>query len=104
MQLTIEEIRELAAVNMSKSHSFEIGASYLIRTVTLHYTGRLVDVTDSDIRLECAAWIADTGRYSECLAEGTLNEIEPYPNGVCISRDCIVDFAQWPHPLPREVK
>ena len=68
------------------------------------YTGRLVSVTESDIVLEDAAWIADSGRYSDALAEGTLDEVEPYPNSVGVSRASIVDFAVWEHPLPREQK
>ena len=90
--------------NTGTSHSFEIGSCYLIRTVTMMYTGRLVSVTESDIVLEDAAWIADSGRYANALAEGTLNEVEPYPNRVGVSRASIVDFAVWTHPLPREQK
>ena len=86
------------------NHSLQVGKSYLIRTVTMHYTGRLVSVTDTDIVLEEAAWIADTGRYSEALQSGSLSEVEPYPNRVVVSRAVIVDAAEWVHALPREVK
>ena len=86
------------------SHSFEVGEAYLIRTVTMMYTGRITKITKSDIALGLAAWIADSGRYSDALEKGTLNVIEPYPDGVAISRASIVDFAIWSHPLPREQK
>lgn len=102
MELSLSEILEL--LNGGKSHSFEIGKCYLIRTVTMHYTGRLVSVTDSDIVLTDAAWIADTGRYSNSLHEGSLSEVEPYPGLVVVSRFAIVDFAVWNFPLPREQK
>ena len=87
-----------------RSHSFEVGKAYLIRTVTMYYTGRVVAVTDSDVVLEDAAWIADTGRYSNSLAEGSLNEVEPYPGRVAVCRGAMVDFAEWQHALPRTQK
>lgn len=87
-----------------KSHSFEIGKAYLIRTVTMHYTGRVVEVTDSDVVLEEAAWIADTGRYANSLVNGTLNEVEPYPERVSVCRGAMVDFAEWEHQLPKVQK
>jgi hypothetical protein len=118
IQLTVAELGELAqkivqqAIRTSescgivggKSHSFEIGKAYLIRTVTMHYTGRVVEVTDSDVVLEEAAWIADTGRYSNSLVNGTLNEVEPYPGRVSVCRGAMVDFAEWKHPLPKVQK
>ena len=108
MNIDISELKALiSGVNSSNagtSHSFEIGACYLIRTVTMMYTGRLIGVTDSDVVLEKAAWIADSGRYANALAEGTLHEVEPYPDRVCVSRASIVDFTVWTHPLPREQK
>ena len=102
LSLTLEDVREL--VNGNKSHSFEAGKSYLIRTVTMHYTGRVVNVTDTDVLLEDAAWIADTGRFANSLSGGTLNEVEPYPGRVAVSRGAIVDFSEWNHKLPREQK
>ena len=88
------------------NHSFEVGQTYLIRTVTLHYTGRLVKITETDVVLEEAAWIASTGRYHECLRDGllVLEEVEPYPDRVIVGRGGIIDAARWDHPLPRETK
>ena len=102
LQLSLEDVREL--LNGGKSHSLVIGQAYLIRTVTMHYTGRVVTITDSDVWLEDAAWIADTGRYADSLLSGELSEVEPYPQGVAVSRGVIVDFAPWPHKLPRSQK
>ena len=108
MNIEPEELRALLSdVNPSNdgiSHSFVLGTSYLIRTVTMMYTGRLEWVTDTDLLLRDAAWIADSGRYSDALANGTLDEVEPYPDAVCVSRAAIVDFAIWSHPLPRDQK
>ena len=100
--LGLSEIREL--ITGGQSHSFGIGKAYLIRTVTMHYTGRIVAVTESDVVLEDAAWIVDTGRYADSLLTGELSEIEPYPGRVAVCRGAMVDFAEWIHPLPRQQK
>lgn len=72
-----------------------IGANYLIRTVTMIDTGRLVAVTDYELVLEDAAWIADTGRFSDALAKSEFSEVEPFPTGiVIIGRGAIVDAVQ----------
>ena len=106
--LTIREVKELIALvggtQHHQSHSFKIGTAYLIRTVTMHYTGRIVAVTDSDIVLEDAAWIADTGRYHDSLVSGSLSEVEPYTKPVAVSRGCIIDFTEWDHTLPQDQK
>lgn len=81
-----------------------LGEQYLIRTVTMIQTGRLVYLDDKELVLEDAAWIADTGRFGEALATGKLNEVEPFPAEVGINRAAIIDFAIWKHDLPRTVK
>lgn len=89
---------------MAKEHSLVVGKSYFIRTVTFHYTGKLKAVTKSDLVLSDAAWIADSGRWADALKNGTLNEVEPYPGEVVISRAAIVDASEWKHPLPSAQK
>ena len=102
LQINLSDLRDL--LMPQKSHSFKVGEKYLIRTVTMHYTGRVIAITDSDIVLEDAAWIADTGRFSNSLLTGELSEIECYPNPVGVCRGVIVDFTEWKHPLPRNTK
>lgn len=104
MQITFEELRELVSRPSTPSHSFVIGEQYLIRTVTHYYTGRIAAVTDSDIVLEDAAWIADTGRFSDCLRKASINECEPFPEAAYVTRGCIVDFTKWSGKLPSEQK
>jgi hypothetical protein len=84
----------------SQSHSFEVGKSYLIRTVTMYHTGRLVRITDTDLVLEDAAWIAYTGQFSVALKTGVFSEVEPFVNPVIVSRGAIVDATIWDYPLP----
>jgi hypothetical protein len=106
-ELTIKEAREIARLlggSQSNSHSLEVGTRVLIRTVTLYYTGRIVAVTDSDIKLEDAAWIADCGRFTDALISGELSEVEPYPDGCVVSRGAVIDVSPWSHELPRSQK
>lgn len=91
-------------VSENNESFLKVGESYLIKTVTLYYTGRIVAISSREIVLEDAAWIADTGRFSECLKTGSLNDVEPFTHNVIISRDVIVDATVWTHALPRSVK
>jgi len=85
--------------------AWEIGKNYLIRTVTMIDTGRLVAVTRQELVLEDAAWIADTGRFSDALVSGDFGEVEPFPDGcVIIGRGAVIDALELPAPLPRVQK
>ena len=112
--LTIGEAREIARLfgapavaqpaDMGAYAAF-IGKPVFIRTVTHHFTGRLVSATAGELVIEEAAWIADSGRWSAALTTGALGEVEPYPAGpVVVSRGAAVDVCLWPHALPRGVK
>lgn len=102
--LTLEELKNLIGEKTGLSHSYVVGKQYLIRTVTFFYTGKLESVTDSDLVLSTAAWIADTGRFHECLKTGKLNEIEPFVGHVIVPRAAVIDATEWLHPLPESVK
>ncbi len=56
-------------VAVGSSEVFEIGKEVFIRTVTYHYTGRIVDVSEGFVFLEDVAWIADSGRFTEFMKE-----------------------------------
>ena len=74
---------------------WNVGAMYLIRTVTMIDTGILVAVTAGELVLEEAAWIADTGRFSDAIAKAEFNEVEPFPKGrVIINRTCVIDAVE----------
>jgi hypothetical protein len=71
---------------------WEIGQIYLIRTVTMIDTGKLVAVNDQELVLEDAAWIADTGRFADAIKASKFKEVEPFPDGrVIIGRGAIID-------------
>jgi len=81
-----------------------IGDKVFIRTVTYHYTGRVIAQDDGFVTLEEAAWVADSGRFAQALSDGTLEEVEPYPDRVQVALSAIVDVSPWLHNLPRSTK
>lgn len=100
--ITIKQAREIAAFfNLgavaapAMGSPWEIGKSYLIRTVTMIDTGILVGVTEHELVIEEAAWVADTGRFADAFASASFGEVEPFPVGkVIIGRGSIVDAVQ----------
>ncbi len=83
---------------------WKIGANYLIRTVTMIDTGKLVAVSEHELVLEEAAWIADTGRFADALMKGSFVEVEPFPDGeVIVGRGAVIDAVQI-KTLPRKQK
>lgn len=79
-------------------YPYKIGGMYLIRTVTMILTGKLVSVGEHELVLTSAAWIADTGRYMQAVATGVFNEVEPYPvdSEVLVGRTALIDAVQIP--------
>ena len=111
-KLTVGEAREIlgslggAKARAAAPFPFRPGESVLIRTVTMIQTGEIVGIGRDWIELKSAAWIADTGRFSDMLTKGTPSEVEPVPgDGRCVvGRGAIVDMFSWGHPLPRTQK
>ena len=96
-QLGEEKIKEIS------SYDDLVGESYLFRTVTYHGVGLVVKRVGSFLQLENASWIADSGRFSSAIKEGTLEEVEPV--GVMfINLESVVDFFPWVHALPTKQK
>ena len=85
--------------------AFIFGQAYLIRTVTMTHTGRVVCTTPQELVLEDAAWIPDTGRFSQALEDpGILEEVEPSKLPIIVGRGGVIDAYPWPHRLPRLAK
>jgi len=101
-ELTIGEAKQLTSLfnqtNTTQSQDdshWEIGKIYLIRTVTMIDTGRLVGVTPQELILEDASWIADTGRFADAVAKVEFKEVEPFPDGkVIVGRGGLIDAVQ----------
>ena len=80
---------------------FVIGKSYFIRTVTYHLVGTVTSCVGQFILLKDAAWVADSGRFTQALRDGTLNEVEPIPDGEAIvNLGAVTDAFIWAHTLP----
>ena len=113
--LTIKEARQIANLfavertvaqltgNRENNTPFEVGKAYLIRTVTMAWTGRVTAIYPEFLTMEDGAWIADTGRYHEAIAQGVFCEVEPAGN-VIIGIGSIVDAIEWKHALPMKAK
>jgi len=105
--LTIGAVRELVHLfgrGSSRTYSLVLGQAYLVQTATLYFSGRLVAVTETDIVLEDAGWVAYTGRFGAAMA-GTapFAEFEPCVDPVVVARGAVVAYHPWRHELPRKV-
>jgi hypothetical protein len=85
---------------------YDVGGSYLIRTVTHYWIGRLVCIFPGELVIEQASWVAFTGRWGELHAAGKWSqqaeiEVMPADARVVVARGAIVDASPWPHGLPQ---
>lgn len=83
---------------------FQIGSAYFIRTVTYFATGRVKSIIGQFLVLEEAAWIADTGRFSDAMAKGIMSEVEPVTVDMFVNINSITDAFPFGFKLPREQK
>ena len=82
---------------------FEIGKAYLIRTETYHQIGILKEIIGDFLVFKDASWVADSGRFSDCLSKGSFNEVE-YVGPMLINMTAIVDAFPWENKVPKETK
>ena len=101
--LDLNQLKELMG-GISSDLPFEIGKKYLFRTVTHIDVGQVKSIKGNFVTLENASWIADTGRYHDCLSKGVFNEVEPYPMDVHLNTSSLIDAVEWVHDLPTEQK
>ena len=87
----------LEIMEMEKSPC-AVGQQYLVRTVTMIVAGKLEAVHEQELVFSSATWIADTGRFSDCLKDPTVvREAEPFVQPAIVGRGAIVDATIWPH-------
>ena len=96
-QLTADELIDISILDDL------VGQKLFIRTVTYHMTGRVVKRMGAFIQLEEASWIADSGRFSDAIKKGELDEVEPVGTA-WVNLSSVVDFFPWKHELPTEQK
>ena len=89
-----------------EKNPYKVGSKYLIRTVTMIYTGKLVKVYSGELVIVNACWIAETERWAQSVAKGIFREQEPYPweSEVIISRAAVLDIVEVKWDLPRDQK
>ena len=106
--MTIGELKEINSILGNKSSNdshWKLGKPYFIRTVTHHFTGNLVLVTDKELVFNKVAWIADDGRLTDALEKCEFNEVEIYPDGeVIIGRGALIDASILKGELPKKQK
>jgi hypothetical protein len=94
--------KEAKPTGKTASSSLRIGAKYLIRGVTHYWTGRLAAITETDLVLEDAAWIADTGRFHDALKTGSFSEVEPFLGPAIVFRGGLIDATELTGDLPKD--
>jgi hypothetical protein len=105
-ELTLGQIQQLRTLlggaAAPNAHPYEIGKNYFVRTVTYHFVGTLVAVFEQELQFENCSWVADDGRFTQAMATGELNEVEPYPKNArpIIGRGSLIDcnVISWTPP------
>lgn len=89
-----------------KKTPYKTRKNYMIRTVTMIYTGKLKQVYEKELVLTNCSWIAETKRWADTCKEGVFEEVEPYPEKaeVIIGKDAILDAFMVDWELPTKQK
>ena len=105
-EMKLKDLKKiLGLLGDTEKSPYKIGENYFIRTVTMIQIGKLVAVTDKELVLENAVWVADTGRFTQALVDGNLSEVELFPKGeVIVGRGAVIDACVWSHAVPEEQK
>jgi hypothetical protein len=106
----VEYVRKDSITKINVEHREEghwkIGKRYAFRTVTMIDHGTLVDVTDKEFWITDAAWIADSGRWSD-FVNGKIqpSEVEPFPKGklIPIGRGALIDACDLDDTFSKQV-
>ena len=98
------KLSEVQTVEQVEGEFLTIGKKYFVRTLSYHYVGVLKGLNDNSMVLGDASWVADSGRFNQALANGTLSEVERYPGDVILNRNVVVDSSICSHSLPKESK
>jgi hypothetical protein len=97
----LDDALELEGVEMA-SDLLKAGEKVCVQTVTYAYLGRVKEVTHSEVILEEASCVYDTGRFGEFLTRGTISVLEPFADPISVGRTVVVCCTPWRHPLPRK--
>lgn len=79
---------------------FTLNKNYFIQTPTLYFTGKLIEQDEHFLRLESAAWIAETGRFTQALQTTNFNEVELFNSSLIVAKNAIIAATELTGPLP----
>lgn len=91
------ELKKVKSLKVGTSKLFEIGESYFIRTVTYHFTGRVIDIAEGFVFMEDVAWIADSGRFTDFIKGEQPQSMESEIYGdktVAVNISSIIDIVK----------
>ncbi len=90
-------------INVKNSElDFLLGKKWFFRTVTYHILGKVERIVRGNtIELSDACWVADSGRFSNSIATGSLEEAEVLGKWY-VNIDATTDFGEWTHDVPSE--
>lgn len=88
--------------SLDRKTFLDIGKIYAFRTVTMIYTGRLVNVSDQEFLVEDACWIPETERYMDFADTGAHKEAEPYKRPIIINRGALLDATELPSVIRKQ--
>lgn len=67
---------------MDSLAQIKLGQNVVVLTTYLYrYTGKVKTIEPHWLTLENVSWIAETGRYSDAMHSGVMEEVEPEPEG-----------------------
>lgn len=82
---------------------FKVGDKLFLRTVTYHLVGEVIAIDGDWLELSGASWVADSGRFTQAIRDGKLNEVEPVGTA-WVNLATVTDAFPWKHELPSEQK
>lgn len=106
MEISISELcaavgdQNTCGQSCSEPQPFKVGEKWFFRTVTNFLVGEVSEICGPFIRLKGSSWIADTGRFHDCLKSGEFSEVEPSVGDVQLNSQSIIDAYYWDFPLP----
>lgn len=98
-------VEQLLAEQRREYGNYEdlVGDKFLFRTVTYHLVGEVKKIVGRFAHLKNASWVADSGKFSVAIKDGTLDEVE-YVGDAFVNLDTVVDFFPFDHKLPNTSK
>lgn len=95
-------VKGISVCSTDDATFLEVGKVYLIRTVTMIYTGVLKAQSKNELLLSDAAWIAETERWAQSCKDEVFKEVEPYYRDVILFKGAILDITEITRPQTKQ--